>query len=116
MFKALHHSPGDKKQEVAESILKFFPGFEAFKLPPPSSDPDVVQNLNDESNFSEINKSFLKGVKEFKQLLHSTLTPKHSLNEGEFVTGEGKHEKKGRPQDRSFIFVAILCRSWPSCS
>ena len=77
---------------MAESILKYFPGFEAFKLPPPSSDPDVVQNLNDETSLPEINKSFLKGVQEFKAMLLSTLTPKHSVNEGEFVTGEGKNQ------------------------
>ena len=89
-MKAPTNSQNDKKQEVAESILKFFPGFEAFKLPPPSSDPDVIQNLNDECNLPEINKSFLKGVQAFKQMLLSTLTPKKSFNEGEYVTGEGK--------------------------
>ena len=79
----------DKAEEVAESILSYFPGFDAFKLPPPSTDPDVVLNLNRDEVQDDINKSFVRGVDEFKLRLWSKLTPKHSLNEGEFVTGEG---------------------------
>lgn len=69
--------------------MNFFPGFDAFKLPPPSTEPDVVLNLNRDEVQDEINKSFLRGVDEFKLRLWSKLTPKHTLNEGEFVTGEG---------------------------
>lgn len=78
----------DKANEVAESILSYFPGFDAFKLPPPSSEPDVVLNLNRDEVQDDINKSFLRGVDEFKSRLWSKLSPKYSLNEGEFVTGE----------------------------
>ena len=80
----------DKAEEVAESILSYFAGFDAFKLPPPSSDPDVVLNLNRDDVQDDINKSFIRGVDEFKLRLWSKLSPKYSLNEGEFVTGEGK--------------------------
>ena len=34
----------DHTQQVAESILCFFPGFEAFKLPPPSVSEEVMKN------------------------------------------------------------------------
>ena len=74
MFKDQGSSRVDQNQEVAESILRFFPGFHVFKLPPPL--------LNEEG--------FLSGVKEFKGLLRTTLVPKHSFNDGEIVTGEGK--------------------------
>ena len=79
----------DKAKEVAESILSYFPGFDAFKLPPPSSDPDVVLNLNRDEVQDDVNKSFIRGVDEFKSVMRSKLTPKHSFNEAEFVTGEG---------------------------
>ena len=69
--------------------MSYFPGFDAFKLPPPSSEPDVVLNLNRDEVQDDINKSFLRGVDEFKLRLWSKLSPKYSLNEGEFVTGEG---------------------------
>ena len=32
-------------QKVAESILRFFSGFEAFQLPPPSADPKILENI-----------------------------------------------------------------------
>lgn len=88
VFKTSPSSKADKAKEVAESILSYFPGFDAFKLPPPSSDPEVVLNLNRDEVQEDINKSFLRGVEEFKATLTSKLAPKHNLNEGEFVTGE----------------------------
>ena len=89
VFKTSSGAKTDKAKEVAESILNYFAGFDAFKLPPPSSEPEVVLNLNRDEVQDDINKSFLRGVDEFKSTLWSKLTPKHSLNEGEFVTGEG---------------------------
>ena len=74
---------------MAESILNFFPGFDAFKLPPPASDPEVVLNLNREDVQEGINKSFVRGVQEFKAMLRSKLAPKRSFHDGEYVTGEG---------------------------
>lgn len=69
--------------------MNFFPGFDAFKLPPPSSDPEVVLNLNKEEVVQDINKSFVRGVQEFKAMLRSKLAPKRSFHDGEYVTGEG---------------------------
>ena len=83
-------SKGDQSNQVAESILNFFPGFDAFKLPPPSSDPEVVLNLNRDEVQQDVNKSFVRGVQEFKALLRSKLSPKRSFNDGEYVTGEGR--------------------------
>lgn len=81
-------SKGDQPNRVAESILNFFPGFDAFKLPPPSSDPEVVLNLNRDDVQQDVNKSFVRGVQEFKAMLRSRLSPKRSFNDGEYVTGE----------------------------
>lgn len=75
-------------KDVAESILRYFPGFDAFKLPPPSANPEVVANLNRDEVHEEINESFFRGVDEFKMVLKSKLAPKHSFNDGELVTGE----------------------------
>ena len=74
---------------MAESILSYFNGFDAFKLPPPSSDPEIVHNLNRNEVQQDINKSFVRGVEEFKANLKSKLVPKLSFNEGGIVTGEG---------------------------
>ena len=90
VLKSESGSQGDNADKVAESILSFFPGFDAFKLPPPSSDPEVVFNLNHEEVQPDINKSFIRGVQEFKAMLLSKLSPKRSFQDGECVTGEGK--------------------------
>ena len=76
------------QQKVSESILNFFSGFESFSLPPPSSDDEVMQNISHAKD--KLNPKFLDGVKRFKFLLKSKLAPKRSINQGEFVTGEGK--------------------------
>ena len=80
-------APGRHGQNVAESILRFFPGFDAFTLPPPSADDEVMRSLNE--NKARLQPKFLSGLKQFKSLLRSTLVPKHSYTAGEFVTGEG---------------------------
>ena len=77
-------------QEVAESILRFFSGFEAFQLPPPSSDPEVLENIT--KNKDKLTPPFLSGVQKFKPLLKSVLVAKQSFNEGDMVTGEGMYE------------------------
>ncbi|XP_020897608.2 guanylate-binding protein 4, partial [Exaiptasia diaphana] len=78
----------EKARKIAESILKYFSGFDAFSLPPPAYDEEVVTNLNDEKFKSQIHPEFLKQTEDFKAVLHSKLSPKKSINKGEFVTGE----------------------------
>ena len=87
VFKDQGSSRLEQNQEVAESILRFFPGFHAFKLPPPTVNEEVLKNIN--KNKSQINPEFLSGIEKFKELLRTTLIPKHSFNDGEIVTGEG---------------------------
>ena len=38
----------------------------------------------------QLDPHFLDGVRHFESLLKSKLAPKRSINQGEFVTGEGK--------------------------
>ncbi|KAL9979036.1 hypothetical protein ACROYT_G016628 [Oculina patagonica] len=80
--------PSDKSQKVDNNILKFFPDFDAFPLSPPSSVAEVIQNLTEEGRQGEINSSFLKGVEDFKQMLHTKLSPKRSFGGQGVVTGE----------------------------
>ncbi|XP_022804568.1 guanylate-binding protein 6-like isoform X2 [Stylophora pistillata] len=78
---------GQESGKVAESILSFFPGFEAFALPPPTTDIEVLRSIH--ANKSLINPSFLSGMEDFKDLVRRVLLPKKSINVGESVTGEG---------------------------
>ena len=79
---------GGQTQKVAESILRFFPGFEAFTLPLPTANGEVMKSLND--NKHKLESQFLRKLEDFKGLLKSNLIPKHSCTDREFVTGEGR--------------------------
>ena len=94
-------------QKVAESILRFFSGFEAFKLPPPSSDPKVLENIA--RNKDKLTPAFLSGVQNFKPLLKSVLVAKRSFNDGDIVTGEGMYETFRASSD---LFISTYLFSW----
>ncbi|KAL9979206.1 hypothetical protein ACROYT_G016836 [Oculina patagonica] len=75
-----------KSKQVAVSILRFFPGFDAFMLPPPTANPEMLKSKNEKKD--KLNPSFLSGLEKFKQLIKTNLSPKKSFYTGEFVTGE----------------------------
>ncbi|XP_068715181.1 guanylate-binding protein 6-like isoform X2 [Montipora foliosa] len=87
VFKEDSTAAGCNNEQVAESILRFFSGFDAFTLPSPTVDVETMKSINQRKD--EINPKFLSGLEEFKSLIKTTLSPKHSFNDGEFVTGEG---------------------------
>lgn len=88
VFKENSADAGYKSEQVAESILRFFRDFDAFTLPSPTVDVETMKSINE--RIDEINPKFLSGLEKFKSLIRTTLSPKHSFNDGEFVTGEGK--------------------------
>ena len=88
VFKVQDSSAVDQEsQKVAESILSFFLGFEAFALPPPTVDREVLKSITE--NKSVINPLFISGLEDFRSLVRRILLPKNSVNDGELVTGEG---------------------------
>ena len=93
MFTQTLGEKSKESNEVAQSILTYFPEFHAFKLRPPSSDPEVVSTLNQRESGDEVSKLFIWGIDSFKNFLYPKLDPKRSplpLNEAEYVTGEGE--------------------------
>ena len=79
--------------------MRYFSGFEAFHLPPPTAEEDIMRTLNE--NRSRVRPQFLTKLEEFKTLLKSTLFPKRSCFDGQLVTGEG---------NRSFYTFSIETR------
>ena len=67
--------------------MRFFPGFNAFALSPPSTDANVLINLNTKKDY--LQPQFLSELEQFKKMIKSMLVPKHSCNKGELITGEG---------------------------
>lgn len=69
--------------------MNFFPGFDAFILPSPSVDPELMKCINKKKR--QLNPAFLSGLEQFKVKMNNILAPKRSFNDKEFVTGEGKY-------------------------
>ena len=107
VFQDQRGSNDGSAQKVAESILRFFSGFEAFQLPPPSSDPKVLENIA--RNKDKLTPAFLSGVQKFKPLLKSVLVAKQSFNDGDIVTGEGMYEVFRVSSD---LFILTYLVSW----
>ena len=108
LFQDQSESNGGSVQKVAESILCFFSGFDAFQLPPPSSDPEVLEDMT--SNKDKLTSAFLNGVEKLKSLLKSVLVTKQSFNDGDIVTGEGMYETLRVGND--FFFISTCVLSW----
>jgi len=87
VFKGTGASENDKAQNIAESILHFFSGFDAFCLPPPAFNKDLMKDIK--RNKDRMNPEFFAEVDTFKRMLYSNIGPKKSCNEGEYVNGEG---------------------------
>ncbi len=68
--------------------MTYFSGFESFALPSPTYDEVIMQNISEHRD--KLNPKFIEGVKRFEYLLKDKLVPKKSINQGEYVTGEGK--------------------------
>ena len=68
--------------------MRLFPGFDAFMLPPPTVDSDLMKRLTKEKD--RVNPLFWSALEKFKPLIRNNLAPKHSYNHGEYVSGEGK--------------------------
>ncbi|KAJ7380928.1 hypothetical protein OS493_004515 [Desmophyllum pertusum] len=75
------------QEKIAKGIMHYFSGFDAFYLPPPAFNKDVMKDIR--RNKDRMNPEFFAGVEQFKELLKSNMGPKKSCNEGEYVTGEG---------------------------
>ncbi len=87
VFKGSETSKNDPNQHIAESILNFFSGFDAFCLPPPAYNREFMKDVR--RNKDRMNPEFFDEVEKFKDLLKSNVGPKKSCNEGEYVNGEG---------------------------
>ena len=72
--------------------MQFFSGWQSFALPLPASNLNVMKDVATARD--KLDPDFLHAVKRFEGILKSKLTPKRSINRGEYVTGEGKKYKE----------------------
>nr|XP_006819239.1 PREDICTED: guanylate-binding protein 3-like [Saccoglossus kowalevskii] len=73
---------------IGNAILRFFPTFNAYSLPLPSLNPQVVKNIEDPKFQDQINPIFLEKVNDFIGSLHGYLKPKKAWPKAGHVTGK----------------------------
>lgn len=78
----------DKSKDAARSILNFFSGFDAFALPLPTDNKDVLHNMSESKDC--LNAPFLKDLIQFQALMKDVIVAKKSVKTEEPVTGEGR--------------------------
>lgn len=85
---------GDNDDEMQKSIrqciLSFFCAFDAETLPPPSTDPHVMQNIENPLYQKEINPSFLQQVEYIKTRIFNNCAPKKGFSGGSVISGSRK--------------------------
>lgn len=79
----------DSAQQVPDHILSLFSSFDGFKFPTPHLARDVTQKHRRTPQKGQINQEFWDEIQLLRKNLESKLAPKRSVNEGEYVTGEG---------------------------
>ncbi|XP_077994943.1 uncharacterized protein LOC144448548 [Glandiceps talaboti] len=65
-----------EKHCIGEAILKFFPVFDAYQLPPPSVNKEVNKNITDSRYKNKINPEFIRKVKMFCDKVTDLMTAK----------------------------------------
>ncbi|CAH1263181.1 GBP6 [Branchiostoma lanceolatum] len=70
---------------VSRAITSFFPALDCRTLPPPSSDTDVMRNI--ETSQDKLDPEFNQGVEDLVKDILSTVKPKQGFGQGKTVTG-----------------------------
>ncbi|XP_078673225.1 guanylate-binding protein 1-like isoform X1 [Branchiostoma floridae x Branchiostoma belcheri] len=75
------------QNRVRKSILTFFSDFDAFALPPPSADTEVIQNMEDPRYASYVTSAFHQGMARVKKEIVGKFAPKTNLA-GNIINGD----------------------------
>ena len=75
-----------RRNAIRRNIREMFPTFEAYGLPMPSLDPEVIQNMSDPRYTGEINRKFTNQLHEVKHKILDIVKPKR-MTGAAFLTG-----------------------------
>ncbi len=79
---------GDETQKgIRQCILRFFCAFDAETLPPPSTKPHVIQDIENPRYQEEISTKFLQKVEFVREKFFDNCSPKKGFTGGSVVTG-----------------------------
>ena len=75
------------QNEIRQCLLGFFSTFDAETLPPPSTDPHVMQNIDNPLFQQEISPAFLQKLAYVKKRIFDNCSPKKGFSGGSVVSG-----------------------------
>lgn len=77
----------EAQKRIRQCILSFFCAFDAETLPPPSTDPHVMQNIENPLYQKEISPVFLQKVEYVRKRIFNNCAPKKGFSGGSVVSG-----------------------------
>ena len=72
----------EKQKGIRQCILSFFSAFDAETLPPPTTDPYVMWNIEDPRYQKDISPSFLQQVEDIRKKIFNYCAPKKGFTGG----------------------------------
>jgi len=80
-------SSDEAQNSIRRCILSFFCGFDAETLPPPSTEPHVMQNIENPLYQKDISPAFLHKVEYVRKRIFDNSAPKKGFSKGSVVSG-----------------------------
>ena len=80
----------DVQTKISNCLLGFFTSFNAEMLPPPSTDPEILKNIENTQIHTKLEPAFVKGVPRVCQKIIELYSPKKGFIQGSEVDGPGQ--------------------------
>ena len=77
----------EAQNDIRRCLLGFFSSFDAETLPPPSTDPHVMHNIDNPLYREEISPAFLQKLAYVKKRIFDNCYPKKGYKGGSIVSG-----------------------------
>ena len=83
----MNHQPDSDQQRFRRNLLNFFSAFDAETLPSPSSDKNVLSNMDNPMYQGDISPDFLHQVENVRKCILNNCSAKRGLSPGSLVSG-----------------------------
>ena len=94
----------ETQKGIRQCILSFFNAFDAETLPPPSTDPHVMWNIENPLYQKEISPAFLHKVEYVRKRIFDNCVPKKGFTGGSIVSGF----RTFTPYYNTFEFLLVI--------
>ena len=87
----------DVQTKISKCLIGFFASFNAEMLPPPSTNPEVLKDIENTQKHKQLEPAFVQGVQRVCQRIIELYSPKKGFVEGSNVDGASQ------------LYVIIVC-------